>query len=174
MDRPPISSPTALGRRARLHTRQIGGLPPVYSCPLSVVHATEGVSPLVQAATKLHVGFLVEADGYVSFGGVLVPDFQFRVAHLMVEFTSVDDEPEAPSCSISATYLDSVGKSHRLFTPPLLAAGDLAEFEVSQGRLARNRVLSLNVGFALTSFHADDPSKKRPILFRGAWLQFPE
>ena len=86
----------------------------------------------------------------------------------------MDDHAEAPSCSISTTYLDSVGRAHKLYSPPLLAAGDLVEFEIPGSRLARNRILSLNVGVVLTSFEPEDAGEKRPILLRGAWLSFPE
>jgi hypothetical protein len=177
VDQVPEETPTRRAPRRRLDLRQIGGLPPVYSIPLAVSHVSQGVRGLVQPTSGMHVGYLLEEDGVVGFQGVVCPDFEFTAAILRVEFTSVDTLPEDPSCSVSALYLDRAGKVHKQFTPPLVACGDLAEFHIPAGRLARSRVLTIATGFALTSFmpqEGDEPARKRPILFRGAWLEFPE
>lgn len=167
-------APTAPAPRKRLRSGQIAGLPPTYVMPLVPASlAGPGARALFQPCGLL-VGHLVEGHVTMGMAPVPVPDFQFTSCVARVEFTSIDDLPEAPAASVSIYYLDRAGRTHRLFTPPLYACGDLAEFEIPADRLARRRVLSTSIRFDLTSFDGGEPMKPRPILFRGAWLEFME
>jgi hypothetical protein len=174
IDQQPTSSEAHPQRKPKIHSRQVGGIPSAYVVPLFPATMTAGAGLLEQKLTGLHVGILCHDDAQIAYHGVLVPDFQFMQAIVRVEFTHIDDIPDNATCSITLTHLDRNGKPHRQVTDILMACGEIASFYVPGIMLDRGTIFAAALAFVPMSFDTADPPKKRPILVRGAWVEFPE
>jgi hypothetical protein len=166
MDTNPVKAPkTRQRRRARPAERP-------YLVVLAAVTLPECASWLTQPVTGITVGVLFREDGTMGCHGVVVPDFAWKTVAVKVEFTSIDESDDDPSASITALYVAADATTHKLYTAPLSARGEVVQFQIPSEHLAKGSILSIAIGTTLTSFNED--GSKRPVLIRGAWLEFAE
>lgn len=165
--------------RPPLRACQIGGVPTVHTIVLTPIHLTDGLYPCLNPMTGLYVGTSVRNSGRIGFVSPVVPDMRFRNVRFVVELTDMDDIPEETMCVLHMVYLDMHGKARELYTPPLVACGDKYTFTIPGHHLRKEHVIAVSLKVTLMSeLNAVDETGEyrthRPVLIRGAWLEFPE
>lgn len=168
--------------RVGVHAREIGGLPHVHVSPLTIMRVSEGGHHFVPES-GIYAGVICFSDTVLTFNPVVVPKMHFSRVAVVVEFTSYDSESPPPTCSLKVVYLGRDGKTRGLVTHPLTADGEVVRVEIPAGHVRAETVLATAVKIVLMDEAKGDTtvdvpsgvprSGKRPVLVRGAWLEFP-
>ena len=169
--------------RVGVHAREIGGLPHVHVSPLTIMRLSEGSACHFVPESGIYAGVICHSDTVITFNLVVVPRMHFSRVALAVEFTSYDSESPPPTCSLKVVYLGRDGKTRGLVTHPLPADGEVVRVEIPAAHVRAETVLATAVKIVLMDEAKGDTtvdapsgvrgSGKRPILVRGAWLEFP-
>jgi len=165
--------------RPRLRACQVGGIPAVHVVDLMPIKLSVGVLPCLNEATALYVGTTVQQSGYIAYLSPVIPKLQFKAIRVVVEFTDVDHQPDETLCKFTLRYLDQRGACNAQVTGDLMACGDKFGWWVPAHHIKQEMVFPLTIMVELRSpfEHVDATGalrSHRPILIRGAWLEFPE
>lgn len=162
---------------------EIGGLPHVHVAPLTVMRLAEGLARHFVSDAGVYVGVLCSDDTVITFNPIVVPKMHLTRINLAVEFTHFDEIDSPPTASLKVVYLSRDGKTRGLVTPPLAADGKVVRVEIPLRHVRAETVLATALKVVLmdevpADASVETPSDRRgsgrrPILVRGAWLEFP-
>jgi hypothetical protein len=162
---------------------EIGGLPHVHVSPLTVMRLSEGDACHFVPEAGIYAGVLCYSDSILTFNPVVVPRMHLTRINVAIEFTSFDNIDSPPTASLKVIYLSRDGKTRGLVTHPVPADGEVVRVEIPLRHVRAETVLAtavkvvlmdeLPAGTSLETPSGVRSSGKRPILVRGAWLEFP-
>jgi hypothetical protein len=161
----------------------VAGVPHVHVSPLTVMRIAESTGCHFVPETGVYAGVLCYSDATLTFNPVVVPRMTLSRVVMAIEFTSFDSIDSPPTCSMKVVYLSRDGKTRGLVTHPVPADGEVLRVEIPARHVRAETVLATALKVVLMdSLPADhnvvvpsgvQGSDKRPILVRGAWLEFP-
>ena len=144
---------------------------------------SDGTAREFVPASGIYAGVICYADTVLTFNPVVVPQMHLSRVVLAVEFTSFDEIDDPPTCALKVVYLSRDNKIRGLVTHPLPADGDVARIEIPTRHVRPETVLATALKIVLMDAipavaSVEVPSNvigsgKRPVLVRGAWLEFP-
>lgn len=167
----------------QLSAHDVAGVPRLHTIPLTVLRHTDGRACHFVPPSGLYIGLICYGDTTLTFSPVVVPDMNTRDVVFAIELTSCDRMDDDPTCSVKFIYLSQDGKSRGLVTPPVPAAGDVLRISVPTRHVRPGHVLAASAQITLMDQTPDgvslevpdgiESSGRRPVLVRGAWLEFP-
>jgi len=183
--RPDLETPVEVEvvSKAPLQAREIDGLPHVHVAPLTIMRYTDEAACHFIPDSGVYIGVLCYSDTVLTFNPIVVPRMHLSRVYMAIEFASFDEIEAPPTCSLKAVFLGRDGKTRGLVTNPLPADGGVARVEFSANLVRAETVLAtalkvilmdhLPAGTTLDVPSGVQGSGRRPILVRGAWLEFP-
>lgn len=158
--------------KPKIRARQIGGVPSVHYNVLQPAYLSSGLQAFVSSKTGLYLGVMVSGDGVISYSPINIPKMKYAAVNVCVEYTDYASDDKETICSLHLRYMDRLAKTRQLDTPILVADGSVFTFTIPVNSVLQDRIVPISLAVGLHSF--DDNNEKRPILVRGAWVEFPE
>lgn len=154
------------GRRAGGMTpRQIDGVPHVHALPLTPLRLSQGAEH-VFTTHGLYLGVRVLEDATISFAPVPAPVMPFKRGIVRVEFTSDLEETEETVCELQVLYLTREPKTLVAGSLPMIADGQWWGCPIPASVFRPRFVAPIALKVILLG-------EKRPVLVRGASIEFP-
>jgi len=155
---------------------------PTFSLPLVMMRHTSGGCHAIPVS-GVYAGVVCVGDTTITMSPVVVPGLALRAVVVAVELSSYDRQASNPTCCIKVSYLSRDGIIRNLVSAPIQVGAAVFRLEIPRDHVQPETLLATSVQIvlmdeSLPGQEIDLPegvesSGKRPVLFRGAWLEFP-
>lgn len=154
---------------------------PTFCLPMVAMRHSDGGCHAIPES-GVYAGVLCVGDTTITMSPVVVPDIHIKAVVLAVELASYDDQDGDPTCCVKLCYLARDGVVRSLVSHPI-PVGCVFRLPIPREHVQPETLLATSVQVVLMDELLPDqeielpegvaPTGRRPVLFRGAWLEFP-